>query len=78
MMSFNDFIHKHNFKNEKTSNIEKYEVLKKIGLHSTVRIYLIDGNFSTNFGIFNLHPTKGTHWVGYIKGCFFDSYGIAT
>ena len=75
MITFNDFVHKHNLKNKATSNIKMYEVLKKIGLDSKVGIYLRDGIFSTNCGIVNLHPSRGTHWVLYIKDCYFDSYG---
>ena len=74
-MDFNDFIKKHNLKNKATSNIKIYEVLKKIGLDSKVGIYLRDGMFSTDIGIVNLHPTKGTHWVCYINENYFDSYG---
>ena len=59
MMSFNDFIHEYKLKNEATSNIKIYEVLKKIGLNSKVGIYLRDGDFSTNYGIVNLHPSIG-------------------
>ena len=75
MITFNDFVHKHNLKNKATSNIKIYEVLKKIGLNSKVSIYLRDGIFSTNYGIVNLHPSRGTHWVLYNKDCYFDSYG---
>ena len=74
-MSFNDLIHKYKLKNKATSNIKLYEVLKKISLGSKVGIYLRDGNLSTNCGGFNLHPSEGTHWVWYIKDCYFDSCG---
>ena len=50
--------------------------MKKIGLHSKVGIYLRDGDFSTNDGIVNLHPSRGTNWVGYINENYFDSYGF--
>ena len=76
MMTFNDFVHKHNLKNEATSNIKIYEVLKKIGLDSKVGIYLTDGPFLTDVRIVNLHPSKGTHWVCYIHKNYFDSYGF--
>ena len=72
---FNDFVHEQDLKNETTSNIKIYKVLKKIGLDSKVEIYLRDGPFSSDIGIVNLHPSKGTHWVCYIKDCYFDSYG---
>ena len=74
MTKFNDFVRKHNLKNKATSNIKIYKVLKKIGLDSTVGIYLRDGLFSSDIGIVNLHPTKGTHWVCYINENYFDSY----
>ena len=75
MMSFNDFVHKHNLKNKATSNIKICEVLKKIGLDSKVGINLRDGTFSTDIGIVNLHPSKETPWVCYINEIYFDSYG---
>ena len=76
-MSFNDFVHKYDLKNKTTSNIKVYEVLKKIGLNSEVGIFLGDGNISTNYGIVNLQPNRGTHWVVYIKENIFDSYGCS-
>ena len=75
-MSFNDFVKKHNLKNKATSNIKIYEVLKNIRLNTKVGIYLRDGPFSTDMGIVNLHPLKGSHWVCYINENYFDSYGI--
>ena len=60
-MSFNDFVKKHNLKNKATSNIKIYEVLKNIRLNTKVGIYLRDGPFSTDMGIVNLHPLKGSH-----------------
>ena len=77
MMSFNDFVHKHNLKNKATSNIKTYEVMKKIELDSKVEIYLRDGSFSSDIGIVNLHPSKGSHWVSYLNENYFDSYGCA-
>ena len=77
MMSFEDFDQKYNLKIKPTSNIRKYEVLKKLGLDSQVGIYLGDGDFSTNYGIVSLHHSRGTHWVCYIKDCSFDSYGFS-
>ena len=58
MMTFNDFIKKHNLKNKATSNIKIQQVLGSIGLDN-VGIYLRDGPFSTDIGIVNLHPSKG-------------------
>ena len=74
-MTFNDFVHKYKLKNRGTSTLKIYEVMKNIGLDSKVGFYLRDGDFSTFYGIVNLHPSKGTDWVGYIKDCYFDSYG---
>ena len=75
ILTFSDFIKKYKLKNKATSNIKIYEVLKNIGLHTKVGIYLRDGPFSTDIGIVNLHPSKGTHWVCYINENYFDSYG---
>ena len=75
MMDFNDFIKKHNLKNKATSNIKIQQVLDSIGLNN-VGIYLRDGPFSTDIGIVNLHPSKGSHWICYINENYFDSYGV--
>ena len=69
MMLIKDFFHKYNLKIKAQSNIKIYEVLKKIGLDSKVEIYWRDGVFSTNYGIVNLHPSRGTHWVCFINDC---------
>ena len=74
MMTFNDFIHKHNFKNKATSKIKIQQVLSSIGLEN-VDIYLRDGPFESDIGIVNLHPLKGTHWVCYKNENYIDSYG---
>ena len=73
-MSFNDFIKKFNLKNKATSNIKRKQVLSSLSLND-VGIYLRDGSFSSDIGIVNLHPSKGTHWVCFINGNYFDSYG---
>ena len=73
-MTFNDFIKKFNLKNKATSNIKIQQVLNSIGLNN-VNIYLRDGPFSSDIGIVNLHPTRGSHWVCYINEKYFDSYG---
>ena len=73
-MSFNDFIDKHNIKNNATSNTKIQQVLGSIGLHN-VGIYLRDGPFSTDIGIVSLHLPKRTHWFGYVNENYFDSYG---
>ena len=64
-MTLNDFVKKYNLKNKATSNIKIQKVLTSIGLDN-VGIYLRVGPFSTDIGIVNLHPSKGSHWVGYI------------
>ena len=76
-MSINDFIQKQNLKHKATSTIKIYEVLKNIGPDLKVEIYLGDGPFSSDIGIVNLHPTKGTHWVCYINEKYFVSNGCA-
>ena len=73
-MSFNDFVHKYNLKNKATSNIKIQKVLTSIGLDN-INIYLRDGPFSSDIGIVNLHPFRGSHWICYINENFFDSYG---
>ena len=62
MMTFNEFVKKHNLKNKATSNIKNQQVLNSIGLNN-VNIYLRDGPFSSDIGIVNLHQSQGTHWV---------------
>ena len=76
MKTFNDFVKKYNLRNKTTSNIKIQQVLISTGLNN-VGIYLDDGQFSSDIGIVNLHPFKGTHWVCYINENFFDSYGCA-
>ena len=76
MMTFNDFVKKYNLKNKATSNIKIQQVLSSLSLKD-VGIYLRDGPFSSDIGIVNLHPSKGTHWVCYINENYFDSYGFA-
>ena len=76
MMTFNDFVHKHNLKNKATSNLKLNKVLKNIRLDSKLGFYLRDGPFLSYIGIVSLHPSKGTHWVCYINENYFDSYGL--
>ena len=73
-MTFNDFIKKHNLRNKATSIIKIQQVLNSFGLNN-VGIYSRDGPFSSDIGILNSHPSKGTHWVTYINENYFDSYG---
>ena len=77
ILTFNDFVLKHKFKEKATSNIKINEVLKNIGLDTKVKLYLRDGSLSTHIGIVNLHHSKGTHWVCYITENYFDSYGCS-
>ena len=72
MISFNDFVHKHNLKNKATSNIKIQQVLSSLSLND-VGIYLRAGPFKSDIGIVNLHPLKGTHWVCFINENYFDS-----
>ena len=74
ILTFNDFVLKHNLKIKATSNIKIQKVLTSIGLDN-VNIYLRDGSFSSDIGIVNLHPSLGTHWVVYIDENYFDTYG---
>ena len=74
MMTFNEFIKKYNLKNKATSNIKIQQVLSSLSLND-VRIYLRDGPLKSDTGIVNLHPSRGSHWVCYIKENYFDSYG---
>ena len=73
-MTFNDFVCKYDLKNKATSNKKIQKVLDSMRLNN-VGIYLRDGSFSSDIGIVNLHPSRGTHWVCYINENYFDSYG---
>ena len=75
MMTFNDFIKKHNLRNKATSNMKIHQVLSSLSLND-IGIFLRDGPFESDIGFVNLHPSKGTHWVCYKNEIYFDSYGI--
>ena len=75
MLTFNRFVKKYNLKNKATSNIKIQQVLSSLSLNG-VGIYLRDGPFTSDIGIVNLYPSKGTHWVCYINENYFDSYGV--
>ena len=75
-MTFNDFNKKYKLKNKATSNIKNQQVLSSLSLKD-VGIYLRDGLFSSDMGIINIYPSKGTHWVLYVNENYFDSYGCA-
>ena len=75
-LSFKEFVEKYGLKNEATSDVKnkrnpRHTLLK---LNST-GIYMRDVKFTTDSGIVNLHPTKGTHWVMFVTEFYFDSYG---
>ena len=73
-LSFKEFVEKYGLKNEATSNIKIKEILKLMNI-TKCGIYMRDDKFTTDSGIVNLHPTKGTHWVMYTNKHYFDSYG---
>ena len=73
ILTFNDFVLKHNLKNKATSYIKIQQILSSLSLNN-VGINLRDGPFIFDIGIVNLHPSKGTHWVCYINENYFDSY----
>ena len=75
-MSISDFAHKSKIKKRATLNITVYRVPSSIEL-GTVDLYLRDGPFSSDVGIVNLHPAKGTHWVVFINEHYFNSYGFS-
>ena len=64
ILTFNEFIKKHNLRNKATSNIKIQQVFSSLSLND-VGTYLRDGSFKSDIGIVNLHPSKGTHWVCY-------------
>ena len=51
-----------------------YQILCSIGLND-VGLYLRDGTFSSDIGVVNIHPSKGTYCVCYINENNFDSSG---
>ena len=73
-MTFNGLNNKNKWKKKATSNIKIQQVLGSIGLHN-VGTYLGYGQFSSDIGLVNLHPSKGTLGVSYIHEKYFDSYG---
>ena len=75
MITIIDFLHEYNLKYKATSNIKIKQVLDSIGLYE-FGIYLRDGSFSSDIGIVNLHPSKGTRCLIYSHEYYFDSYGI--
>ena len=44
---------------------------------SDVGINLREGSFESDIGIVKTHPSKGLHWVAYIKQNYFNSYGCS-
>ena len=76
-LSFKEFVEKYRLKNEATSNVNIKEILDKLTIRvaSPTGIYMRDDKFTTDSGIVNLQPTKGTHWVMFVNEFYFDSYG---
>ena len=64
-------------RNTATSNLKIQQVLSSLSLND-VGIYLAHGSFSTDIGVVNLHPSKGTPRVCYINENCFDSYGCVS
>ena len=60
ILTFNEFIKKHNLRNKATSNIKIQQVLSSLSLND-IGIYLRDGPFESDIAIVNLYPLKGTH-----------------
>ena len=73
-LSFKEFIEKYRLANEATSNVKIKEILKLMSI-TECGIYMRDDKFTTNSGIVNLYPTKGTHWVMFVNEFYFGSYG---
>ena len=69
MKLFIDFVHKYGLKNKTTSRIKINQVLSFFELDN-LGINLLDGPFSSDVGIVNLHLTKGTHWIAYTNEFF--------
>ena len=57
--------------------MKMYQVLSPFGLDN-VDIYLRDGSISIYMGIFNLHRSRGTHWVWYRNENHFYSYACSS
>ena len=74
MISFKDFVKKISLKNKAASIKKTYQVLSSLYLND-VGIYLRDRPLESDIGITNLHQSKTSHWVAYINGIYFDSYG---
>ena len=59
-----------------TSNIKIQQVISSLCLNDA-GIYLRNGPFSSDIGIANLEPIKGTHWVLYVNENYSDIYGCS-
>ena len=73
-LSIKEFVEKYRLKYEATSNIKTKEILTLTNI-TECGIYMRDDKFTTDYGIVNLHPTKGTRLVMYTNKNYFDSYG---
>ena len=68
-----------------TSNEKIKEIPNELGrdILDSSGVYMRDDKFTSTAGIFNLHLTKGTHWVMFTRSAsctnqnYFDSYSIA-
>ena len=65
-----DFFQKDGLKSKATSITKIQKILSFLDL-SDVGIFLRGGPFPGDWGIFNLHPTTGMHWICYKGDSFF-------
>ena len=72
-LSFKEFVEKNRLKNKATSIVKIKEIHNEIKI--PCGIYMRDDKFTTDSGIVNLHPAKGTHWVMFVNEYYSDSYG---
>ena len=70
MLTFAQFLKKHNLKNKSTSNIEIMKV------DPTVEVITKSQPIRTNKTILNLDDHKGTHWTLLVDGFYFDPFGV--
>ena len=71
--SYKEFVDEYGLKEELTNNMKIQQTLNE--LHPPTKVHMRDDTFSTDSGIDNLHPTKGTRWVMFTNQNYFDSYG---
>ena len=74
-MTFAGFVHKYILKNKATSNMKIQQAPSSLFLNDTGS-YLGNGLFSSDIGVVNFYPSKGTLWICYKnEKKFFDSNG---